>query len=810
MDESSRAFQMPLGSRDDKPAREFSFRVAQLSLTDGIWQDQPDHLASFTSERLGPNARGRGALFVLLDVSGETDGRAEIERELVEQIREAFATGRGSVSFGLTEALRAANRYLHELNHGLPREARRMAGVSAVCVRGSDVYIAQAGPALVFLYSRDTLTQYPAHSPWLEEDSPRFGPNSEASIPLGVQLEFASDLTHAAINAGDVLILAMRSLAQLVTNDEVQDAVATKHADEINEYIESLAADTDIAALIVEIEPPPSKIEESESPGSKSQSEGDEARRRGAEKVAPGFPRAEPAPLAVPAAPVESHTEGGRLETPVEETQERKLERLREERRRKREERQAIKLPSLTLPSAAPVRNALASFLNRWSAFNRNLDRSPALRRVGTRTNRALNTAFGALGNLMRQALRFVLPGVPARERLVPQRVSNQPIWMKIIALLLPVVFVALAGGMVYRQTQDLDRRLDSLVTQAKQLVTEADAQPDREAKRGKLDQAESVLREAQKIHDDNRVATLYYQIQDKKNELDGIVVLYSFTAIRNYNDPNAKLARLIVRENDIFVFDRGIQRIYRYTLNDAGTGIKTVSGDGSILKTGDHLGERTVGDLVDMAWADPGGNLQIGKLIAVDTAGTVMTYELGEAKWEAIAVEPRVWSPPTVVGTFSGNLYVVAPQKNQILRFVPTLAGYTQAPTNYFPPGTNVDLTRVVNLAIDADVWLLRDDGKIARYRTGSAATFNMGENTPTNAVALFTSLTTNSVYIADSATQRLLQFDKNGKFQRQLKPPTQDAKAFETVASLFVDELKSKIYFISANTAYMANLPK
>src|SRR5512143_3822594 len=126
MDDQSRAFQMPLESQDHAPAREFSMQVAQLSLTDGIWQDQPDHLGAFTAERLGPNARGRGSLFVLVDVSGETEGRAEIERELVEQVRDAYAAGRGSVSFGLTEALRTANRYLYDVNRSVPREERRM------------------------------------------------------------------------------------------------------------------------------------------------------------------------------------------------------------------------------------------------------------------------------------------------------------------------------------------------------------------------------------------------------------------------------------------------------------------------------------------------------------------------------------------------------------------------------------------------------------------------------------------------------------------------------------------------------------
>ncbi len=131
--------------------------LAQVCVVDGIWQDAPDHLAAFDENRLdgegaeeeGNGARGRGNLYLLLDVSGDVEGRAEIERELLETLRREYSRHRGSITFGLSEALRAANTNLFDLNLQAPREARRMAGVSAVVLRGTDLYIAQAGPAVV-------------------------------------------------------------------------------------------------------------------------------------------------------------------------------------------------------------------------------------------------------------------------------------------------------------------------------------------------------------------------------------------------------------------------------------------------------------------------------------------------------------------------------------------------------------------------------------------------------------------------------------------------------------------------------------
>ncbi len=129
--------------------------LAQVCVIDGIWQDVPDHIAVFEDSRLIASAtadelaaaRTRGNLYILLDVSGEVEGRSEVERELIETIRREYSRRRGSITFGLSEALRAANASLFDLNLQAPREARRMAGISAVVLRGDDLYVAQAGPA---------------------------------------------------------------------------------------------------------------------------------------------------------------------------------------------------------------------------------------------------------------------------------------------------------------------------------------------------------------------------------------------------------------------------------------------------------------------------------------------------------------------------------------------------------------------------------------------------------------------------------------------------------------------------------------
>jgi hypothetical protein len=230
--------------------------LAQVCVVDGIWQDLPDQIAAFDEARLAASVSGRGNLYILLDVSGEIEGRAKIERELIETIRREYAARRGSITFGLSEALRAANAMLYELNLSAAREARRMAGISAVVLRGQDLYIAQAGPAVVFVEINETLQRYPAESDWFTEDQPLLNPQGNVSAPLGVHREFACDLFHAAVTAGDVFVLATRPLTQLANTEELAQAFANRGAEDIGDFLEDVANGSDLCALVAELVDP--------------------------------------------------------------------------------------------------------------------------------------------------------------------------------------------------------------------------------------------------------------------------------------------------------------------------------------------------------------------------------------------------------------------------------------------------------------------------------------------------------------------------------------------------------------------------
>ena len=131
-----------------------------------------------------------------------------------------------------------------------------------------------------------------------------------------------------------------------------------------------------------------------------------------------------------------------------------------------------------------------------------------------------------------------------------------------------------------------------------------------------------------------------------------------------------------------------------------------------------------------------------------------------------------------------------------------------------YFAPGvTPPDLSMAVDLAIDGDVWIIRNDGSASRYNQGRPSDISLaGLDTPiAKPSAIFTSEKVSNLYIADAGNQRIVQFDKGtGRFTRQFKPRGQDRDAFKALQVLAVDEANRRFFFVSEGKAYIATIPQ
>lgn len=846
----------------------FDVDVATISVVDGMWQDQPDNVAAFDEARLGELARGRGNLYICLDVSGEVEGRSEVERALLEVIRDTFASSRGSVSFGLSEALRAANAFLFESNRQVARDVRRMAGVSAVVLRGNDLYIGQAGPAVVYVEASEKLARYPHESDWFIEDAPLIAPQGTASAPLGIRREFACDLAHASVGAGDVFVLATRALTQLATTQELAIAFTERSAAEIASHLEELGEDTDLTALIAELADPRAplvvgdmldmgvsatedasahieslpvpldalvSLDESEPPLESDEPEIElvwddvvaPAQTAAAADAELNWDQSEDAQefQVEPQSEIETEVEPEQIPQPVyaaaaaamplsqmptapayEPTRE-EWEAELERRRAERAARRAAQKENVT----RAVGGAAGTMLSLGAAVNGALSQAFGAvdwDGIGKQINRFLNLGVSALITFILLFVRLILPGAaPRSTSLIPRRATSEPVWLKAAALVLPVLFIALAFGRFMVEVGNASARYDQVVAQADTMVKQAEVNPDKVQAREQLNAALKLIREAQAFRDTTKARGVLYRIQDQLNEIDGVAVLYFLPTITQLG--GAQLKQIAASDQDIFLLDaRGA--VYDFVVNDASGAGEPAQDDGVLLQVGAQVGDVPVEALQLLTVATLAQNK--AQLVAV-SSNALLVYDFGAAEWRATRIEDaNRWGELRGIESFNGNIYLLDAKNNQIYRYSPNATGYATTAVNYFPANAQPVLNKAVDIAIDGDVWILNDNGTVKRFRAGVAVPFELGAlATPLkNPVAIFTRQAVDALYIADAGNQRIVEFDKNGTFVRQFKPYSEKGDVFQNLQDFTVNETKRKLYFINRDAAYMANVPK
>ena len=791
--------------------------IAQLSIVDGAWQESPDTVAQFEESALFEGTASRGGLYLVTEVTGDPAGRDALARELIETTRREYAASRGSIMLGLAQAVRAANDVLYNSNANAPPETRRIAGMTAVILRENELFISQAGPGLTCLVRGISLQRYPAESPWFDpnEDalsemmSSRAFP-TEGTVPLGMRRNYTPDQFHVSLQIGDTVALATRTLAHLLSNEELIDTLARRHPDEIVTNLEELAGAADISLIAIQVVDVNATAAVADMPIT-------------ATPPAVPLPPALPSEEFLPPLPRRPY-----IDQDVSATEEEGESYPSE----------PTDLETSTLPPSPPAAEVEPAPTRPriridWSRVRAGLLRVTAgamalLARVfsrvdwknlGASADRAISNFSRAIARATLFLLRSVLPGEPSEVRMPTKPPAMEAGW-RILALLFPILLIAAGGGMWFTAKQEQQRiqaeQVTQLLAQAKTSIDTGKSlvSSDRTAARDAFQKAIALTGQARTIDPTNKsIATVAYSAQDELDKLNGIAVLLFLPSFATYADPLAKPARIVAHYPDIFVLDRGTSRVYHYIVNDAGPSVTPTPGDGVILRSGDSALDKsganhTVGDLIDLTWVDPGG-----RLIAVDKTGAFLEYDPSRNRWTAYpARDSSKWSRAILATNYAGNLYLVDQGQNQILKYVAAEGAWTSSVT-YFAPGVNVDLTGVTDIAIDGDVWLSRADGSITRLTQGRLSAFNIGDlDTPiSNAVAVYTSEKINNLYIADAGNQRIVQIDKTtGRFTRQFKPRGQDHDAFSSLKALAVDEPNKKFFFINGNQAYLATIPQ
>jgi sugar lactone lactonase YvrE len=290
---------------------------------------------------------------------------------------------------------------------------------------------------------------------------------------------------------------------------------------------------------------------------------------------------------------------------------------------------------------------------------------------------------------------------------------------------------------------------------------------------------------------------------------VNSVIRLASVSVLVDVPETQSKLGRIVVNGIDLFFHDAGQGRVYKYLLAPGGTAVQKLDVNPVLLRKGDEVGNFVAGDVVDIVWMPAGGVRTVGRFMALESGGNIAEYDpLGGLK-SLIVRDSQTWRKVMVASSFQGNLYVMDTQQNRIFKYEPSAKGYENAPIEWLK--TTVDLTNMVDMAIDGDIYLLGLDGRISRFRGGLAATFAMPDmDVPmTNPASFFASPDTKSLYVVDPTNKRIVQLGKEGGFQRQFRYGGKDG-AFDGLRSVFVDETQGLMYITSGKKVLVAAIPK
>ena len=358
-------------------------------------------------------------------------------------------------------------------------------------------------------------------------------------------------------------------------------------------------------------------------------------------------------------------------------------------------------------------------------------------------------------------------------------------------------------------QSQQLEATVLGLIEDAESKEQLALTSSDPEVKRRLLLEAEAMVQQAEEMRpDDLNVRIVRERIQ---GDLDGLVTVtrvHSAATLIDLAGTGVSVLRELVVANDhIYVLDAQGRCLYFYKLTESGRaegGPKP-----AVVCQGDPIGHVRVSMLVAAAFVPSGGLREKDALIVMDDNASLYQYDPSEGVVALRLIDFGLLDDVPLLDGYAGNLYLLDAASSRLLWFPPTATGYDRFAYSYLNPGVSSDFADAVDMAVGSNLYVLHRSGSIDRFYGGKRQPFD--GTTPDvplkQPAALAIGQQTKSVYILDAANQRVVEYDSDGRFRRQIKSGGQ-TDPFEKARDLAVDEARATLYLLSEQRVYAIDL--
>ena len=775
--------------------------VGQFHIANGLWQESAENLRVVEPRPLLGLGRRVDRMYILLETVGSFPHPDVVCGRIADTIEQTYYRNRGSITAKLWAALKAANRDLFERNLEAPTGERGVVGITCALLRGDDVYVMQAGPALLYTVQGDVVERFPSRSPWLNRQMPSLQDARQATA-LGWRRDIEPDLYHIQVEPGDMLAITSTHLVRLASDAQIVQSLANQDASGARQNLVRLGRDRDLSGIAVHLLPPGSPSNRAAVP----LPQGDAAPQP------TGAEGAHDARLDLVQAEIEAGDSMDDLSTWPEAAESRAVDWQPEAEWAETWD----DLDDQTEDEYSAEQISLP-----WA-------NEEGIRRQPVDWGQRAASAMASVGRVLSTLGQGVLPerdNTPRRRPPPEDRGTRAWEGLPIgrLALAAVIILPLMIGGFFiwrgYRDRRAHEAWVDGTLSQAKsQLETLRREEPD--VQRAQLGTAIVSVGEVLAKEPENRLAQALQVSMTQQLDLVNRVVRVGHTfSLKDFDDEaSGAPTRFLIDGPDIFTLDPEIPRVCAFSFDGSGEALKSQTPElvyPSSL-TPDVSPNR---QLAAMSAALDSMNEQAPRLLILTADGVILQTTRGSNGLTARGLEnaEALRSPQAIetYGTSPGMFaYVLDPRANLIRKYQYFGHDYTDQPHDYPLTGENVDLLQAVDMAIDGNIYVLLRTGQIIKLSQGKAVDFGLGglDEPLKDPVAIslsnLTEMEAGGVYIADAGNQRIVEFDKFGYFVRQFRP-TAEEPPWDQLRDIWADALAQRLYILNGSALRYLDLP-
>ena len=408
---------------------------------------------------------------------------------------------------------------------------------------------------------------------------------------------------------------------------------------------------------------------------------------------------------------------------------------------------------------------------------------------------------------------RLQLPALPGYAPPEPTKGNRRRLFLS-IAVLIPLLTSAVVGAAFLREgnrNQEEGFQLVRLADSRLLDVQSAMEGDDSATARAALSEAQRYLDEAVVLVGvTEQIQEMSQVIATQLQELLQVRALYSLDVPLIEYSSEASPQRVVVSDQDIYVLDSSRQLVEHYRTNSDRTLLDENSG--AVLREGDIVSGVTVGRIVDIAWQPRIlGFAEKASLLVLDRNNNVFRYNRFDGATQLQLAGQSTLGSIGQLAIYNGRLYLADERENQIFRYTPAGLDYDESPVNWFDEQVQGDLSGLVAMGIDGDIWLLTEDGTVLRYRQGEQLPFSLERMPGLGGSLVDLVLDDNAdgtLYVADATEERILVFDKDGRYIEQFVDA--EDMALAGLRGLYLDELTGMLYILTSSALYAHPLPR